>query len=93
MPQVTDVTSVFACMQIGRVQVSCNFAVFSDRWYAHAETCSWQLLRRRGDESEHQELVSCAQQWERKIKEVRQHVPRCLMLMKKSHGNPPTLAA
>ncbi|AXI43510.1 hypothetical protein C1J02_17450 [Sulfitobacter sp. SK011] len=58
-----------------------------------AETHSWQLLLRRGDKSEHRELVSYAQQWERKIKEVRQHVPRCLMLMKKLHGNPPTLAA
>lgn len=92
MPQVTDVTSVFACMQIGRVQVSCNFAVFSDRWYAQCRKPALGSYS-GGDDSEHQELVSCAQQWERKIKEGRQHVPRCLMLMKKSHGNPPTLAA
>ena len=77
--------------------VVCRFPAISQCFQTagmhNAETCFWQLLRRRGDESEHQELASCAQQWERKIKEVRQHVPRCLMLMKKSHGNPPTLAA
>jgi hypothetical protein len=27
-----------------------------------------------------------------KIKELRQYVPRCVMLMKKAHSNPPTLA-
>ena len=70
MPQVTDVTGVFACMQIGRVQVSCNFAVFSDHWYAQCGIVPLAATPLNGENSGHLKVASRTKQLEREIKEV-----------------------